>query len=58
MVYNINFLPALVASRLKPTFLITSLYFSILFAGGDWCLGALIWRAAKRENPVNPVNPV
>ena len=30
----------------------------LTFAGGDWCLGALFWRAAKKENPINPVNPV
>jgi hypothetical protein len=27
-------------------------------AEGDWDLGALIRRATKKENPVNPVNPV
>ena len=27
-------------------------------AEGDCGLGTLIWIAAKRENPVNPVNPV
>jgi hypothetical protein len=30
----------------------------LTFAGGDWSLGALFWRAAKIENPNNPVNPV
>jgi hypothetical protein len=29
-----------------------------LFAAGDWGLDALFRRAAKRENPVDPVNPV
>lgn len=28
------------------------------FAGGDWGLAALFRRAAKIENPINPVNPV
>jgi hypothetical protein len=27
-------------------------------AAGDWGLDALIRRAAKRKNPINPVNPV
>jgi hypothetical protein len=47
------------------------LKYPFLFAGGDWGLAALIqpsliqisygaasWRAAKKENPNNPVNPV
>jgi hypothetical protein len=34
------------------------LYIPFLFAGGDWDLGALFWRAPKKENPINPVNPV
>ncbi len=30
----------------------------LMLAEGDWCLVALIWRAIKKENPTNPVNPV
>jgi hypothetical protein len=58
MISKINYFATFVSSRLKQTTLITKLYFPILFAEGDWCLAALIWRAAKRENPNNPVNPV
>jgi hypothetical protein len=58
MIYVINCFAILVSLRLKQTYLITRLYFPILFAAGDWCFAALIWRAAKRENPNNPVNPV
>jgi hypothetical protein len=47
-----------VSSWFEPTSLVTMIYKPLLFAGGDWDLGALFRRATKRENPANPVNPV
>jgi hypothetical protein len=48
----------LVSSGLRSTWLIPMLQIPFLFAGGDWGLGALIRRAAKRKKPVNPASPV
>jgi hypothetical protein len=55
---KINFFVVPVSAGFKSNSLITLLWFPILFAGGDWCLSALVRRAPKRENPVNPVDPV